>query len=96
MTELTTAAGLVPQDPPVHPPLRRNRQFQALWAGLPALRVLLDILILRQAPEEQRGQVVAAVMTLMAAGLPAGSSDHACQRRSKGFIGPSQGQPARR
>jgi hypothetical protein len=40
--------------------------------GLPALRVLLDILILRQAPEEQRGRVVAAVMILMAVGMPAG------------------------
>ncbi|HSR85904.1 MAG TPA: MFS transporter [Streptosporangiaceae bacterium] len=40
--------------------------------GVPALRVLLDVLIFRQTPDDQRGRVVAAVMTMMAIGMPAG------------------------
>jgi hypothetical protein len=40
--------------------------------AVPALRVLLDVLILRQTPDEQRGRVVAAVMTLMGLGMPVG------------------------
>ncbi len=40
--------------------------------GLPALRVLVDILVIRQAPPEQRGRVVAALMTLIGLGVPAG------------------------
>ena len=43
-----------------------------LLLGVPAIRVLLDVLILRQAPEGERGRTVAAVMTLMGAGVPAG------------------------
>jgi MFS family permease len=40
--------------------------------GVPALRVLVDILVIRQAPPERRGRVVAAVMTLIALGMPVG------------------------
>jgi len=40
--------------------------------GVPALRVLFDILVIRQAPPERRGRVVAAAMTLIALGMPAG------------------------
>jgi len=40
--------------------------------GVPALRVLGDILVIRQAPPERRGRVVAAVMTLIALGMPIG------------------------
>jgi MFS family permease len=40
--------------------------------GVPSIRVLLDVLILRPAPEAERGRVVAAVMTLLTAGMPAG------------------------
>jgi predicted MFS family arabinose efflux permease len=40
--------------------------------GVPALRVLVDILVIRQAPPEQRGRVVAALMTLISLGIPAG------------------------
>ncbi len=40
--------------------------------GVPALRVLADILIIRQAAPERRGRVVAAVMTLIALGMPVG------------------------
>jgi MFS family permease len=40
--------------------------------GLPAIRVLIDILVIRQAPPEQRGRVVAALMTLIGLGMPAG------------------------
>jgi len=40
--------------------------------GVPSIRVLLDILILRQAPDSERGRVVGAVMTLMGLGMPVG------------------------
>lgn len=40
--------------------------------GVPSLRVLADILILRPTPAEQRGRVVGAVMTLFGLGTPAG------------------------
>jgi MFS family permease len=40
--------------------------------GTPALRVLIDILVIRQAPADQRGRVIAALMTLMGLGIPAG------------------------
>ena len=40
--------------------------------GVPALRVLADILVIRQATPERRGRVVAAVMTLIALGMPVG------------------------
>jgi hypothetical protein len=46
-----------------------------LFAGslvIPAVRVLLDVLILRQTPDELRGRVVAAVMALVGLGMPAG------------------------
>jgi MFS family permease len=40
--------------------------------GVPSVRVLVDVLILRQAPPAERGRVVAAVMTLLSIGMPAG------------------------
>ncbi|HEY6294847.1 MAG TPA: MFS transporter [Streptosporangiaceae bacterium] len=40
--------------------------------GVPAIRVMVDILVIRQAPPEQRGRVVAALMTLIGLGIPAG------------------------
>jgi MFS family permease len=40
--------------------------------GVPSVRVLLDVLILRQAPPAERGRVVSAVMTLLTLGMPAG------------------------
>jgi len=40
--------------------------------GVPALRVLLDVLIIRQTPDQQRGRIVAAVMMLISAGMPIG------------------------
>jgi predicted MFS family arabinose efflux permease len=46
-----------------------------LFTGLlavPALRVLADILVIRRAPPELRGRVVAAAMTLIALGMPVG------------------------
>jgi hypothetical protein len=36
--------------------------------GVPAIRVLIDILVIRQAPPGQRGRVVAALMTLIGLG----------------------------
>jgi predicted MFS family arabinose efflux permease len=43
-----------------------------IMLGVPALRVLVDILVIRQAPAEQRGRVVAALITLISLGIPAG------------------------
>ncbi len=40
--------------------------------GVPSIRVLADVLLLRQAPQAERGRVVAAVMTLLGVGIPAG------------------------
>lgn len=40
--------------------------------GLPSVQVAMDILVIRQAPAEQRGRVVAAFMTLIGLGIPAG------------------------
>ncbi|MGH3254436.1 MAG: MFS transporter [Streptosporangiaceae bacterium] len=40
--------------------------------GVPAIRVMVDILVIRQAPPEQRGRVIAALMTLIGLGIPAG------------------------
>ena len=40
--------------------------------GVPALRVLIDVLIIRQTPDEQRGRVVAAGTMLFSVGMPAG------------------------
>jgi hypothetical protein len=44
----------------------------ASMLGIPAIRVLFDVLILRQAPAEERGRVVGAVMTLFGLGMPVG------------------------
>lgn len=40
--------------------------------GVPSIRVLIDVLILRQAPAAERGRVVGAVMTLLTIGMPVG------------------------
>jgi MFS family permease len=40
--------------------------------AVPAMRVLLDVLVLRQAPDEERGRVIAAVMVLLGLGTPLG------------------------
>ncbi len=40
--------------------------------GVPSIRVLVDVLILRQAPAAERGRVVAAVLTLLTIGMPLG------------------------
>ena len=44
----------------------------AAMLGMPAIRVLLDVLVLRQAPAGQRGRVIGAVQTLLGLGVPAG------------------------
>lgn len=48
--------------------------LMAAGIGIPALQVLVDVLILRQVPDERRGRVVAAVMTLFGLGMPVGSA----------------------
>jgi MFS family permease len=50
--------------------------FVALFtvgAGTPALRVMLDLLVFRQVPDRLRGRVIAATITLLTAGMPAGA-----------------------
>jgi MFS family permease len=42
--------------------------------AVPAMRVLLDVLVLRQAPDQERGRVIAAVMVLLGLGTPVGVS----------------------
>lgn len=42
--------------------------------GVPALRVLVDVLIFRQVPDERRGRTIAAVMTLFGLGMPVGTA----------------------
>jgi MFS family permease len=42
--------------------------------GLPALQVLVDVLILRKVPAEQRGRTIGAVMTLFTLGMPLGTA----------------------
>jgi len=41
--------------------------------GVPSIRVLLDVLVLRQVPDEVRGRTLGAVMTVFTIGMPAGS-----------------------
>ncbi|MEU8541987.1 MFS transporter [Streptomyces sp. NPDC048717] len=41
--------------------------------GLPALKVLVDIMIFRQTPDHRRGRAIAATITLIGAGSPLGS-----------------------
>ncbi|MFF0293289.1 MFS transporter [Kitasatospora sp. NPDC004614] len=45
----------------------------AMSVGVPALRVMLDVLVFQQVPEAMRGRAVAATMTLLMAGLPVGT-----------------------
>jgi hypothetical protein len=40
--------------------------------GVPSMRVLLDVLVFRQAPPDQCGAVIASVLTLVGLGAPAG------------------------
>ncbi|MFJ3214449.1 MFS transporter [Kitasatospora sp. NPDC086801] len=50
--------------------------FAALFMvgfGIPALRVMLDLLVFQQVPDELRGRAIAATMTLLTAGMPAGT-----------------------
>jgi predicted MFS family arabinose efflux permease len=42
--------------------------------GIPALRVLIDVLIFRQVPDERRGRTIAAVMTVITIGMPLGTA----------------------
>ncbi|MCX5212316.1 MFS transporter [Kitasatospora sp. NBC_00240] len=49
--------------------------FAALFLmglGVPALRVMIDLLVFQQVAEELRGRVIAATMTLFTVGMPAG------------------------
>jgi len=56
--------------------------------GLPAVRVLVDILVIRQAPPEQRGRVVAALMTLIGLEWRTARPGASCGKRA--------GRPGRR
>jgi len=41
--------------------------------GIPSLGVLLDVLIFRQVPEQQRGRTITSAMTIIAVGVPLGT-----------------------
>lgn len=41
--------------------------------GVPAVRVLIDVLILRQVPDERRGRTITAMQTVMVIGIPFGT-----------------------
>ncbi|MGW4381060.1 MFS transporter [Kitasatospora sp. NPDC004531] len=41
--------------------------------GIPALRVMVDVLVFQQVPDAMRGRAVAATMTLLMGGLPVGT-----------------------
>lgn len=41
--------------------------------GVPAMKILIDVLIFRQVPDEQRGRVITAVMTVLTVGIPLGT-----------------------
>ena len=58
--------------------------------GVLALRVLVDVLIFRRTPDQLRGRAVAAVMTMLAIGMPAG---HGADRRAAA-VAARQGRPA--
>ncbi|MFI6448613.1 MFS transporter [Kitasatospora sp. NPDC050543] len=44
----------------------------AVGLGVPALRVMIDLLVFQQVAEDLRGRVVAATMTVLMLGMPAG------------------------
>ncbi|MFG2824287.1 MFS transporter [Kitasatospora sp. NPDC048365] len=44
-----------------------------MMLGVPALRVMVDVLIFQQVPDELRGRVIAATMTLLMVGMPIGT-----------------------
>jgi predicted MFS family arabinose efflux permease len=44
----------------------------AAFIGMPSIRVLADILVIRRAAPSQRGRVVAALMTMISLGTPIG------------------------
>ncbi len=56
----------------VHGPWRMGGLLFVAMLGVPAIRVLLDVLIFRQFPAGERGHVVGAVMTMLGLGMPAG------------------------
>ena len=41
--------------------------------GVPSLRVLIDVLILRRVPDEERGRTITALMTVLTIGIPFGT-----------------------
>ena len=46
----------------------------AIGFAVPAIQVLVDVLIIRQVPDHQRGRALSAVMTLNGLGLPLGAA----------------------
>jgi MFS family permease len=46
----------------------------AIGFAIPAAEVLIDVLVLRQVPDYQRGRVLSAVMTLIGLGMPIGAA----------------------
>jgi MFS family permease len=46
----------------------------AIGFAIPAAEVLIDVLVLRQVPDHQRGRVLSAVLTFMGLGMPVGAA----------------------
>jgi predicted MFS family arabinose efflux permease len=46
----------------------------AIGFAVPAAQVMVDVLILQQVPDQQRGRVLSAVMTFMGLGMPLGAA----------------------
>jgi len=65
---LPTAAG-----GPVVGPVLVFTALAVMMIGVPSLRVMVDVLIFQQVPDELRGRVVAATMTVFMVGMPVGS-----------------------
>jgi predicted MFS family arabinose efflux permease len=57
----------------VHGPWAIGAVLILAMLGIPALSVLLDVLIFRQVPDQQRGRTITATMTVLGLGIPLGA-----------------------
>ena len=57
----------------VHGPWLISADLFCAMLGIPTLSVLMDVLIIRQVPERQRGRTITSAMTIVALGIPVGT-----------------------
>jgi MFS family permease len=57
----------------VHGPWLISATLFCTMLGIPTLSVLMDVLIIRQVPERQRGRTITSAMTIVALGIPVGT-----------------------